>query len=357
MKRLKILFLEPFYGGSHKNFADNLASRSSHDIRLETLPARFWKWRMRGAALYFAEKIKNPEKYDLVLTSGLMSFSDLKSLWGTKCPPGIVYFHETQLNYPLGPGEKMDLQYGFTDITSAMGADRVLFNSHFHKQSFLMRLPDFIGKMPDFKPLWVTAAIDKKSSVIYPGCDFSHITNNTKKTEGPPVIVWNHRWEHDKNPGDFFKLIDEMINRGLNFRLSLLGESFKDIPEEFKEAEKKYKKQLLRYGYAPSRKEYGKYLYEGDIIISTANQENFGISVVEAVRAGCRPLLPSRLSYPEIIPEKFHDLCLYTGNPEEKLAELLTCRETVLQELTNFMKKYAWENMIREYDAFFSGMV
>jgi len=64
---------------------------------------------------------------------------------------------------------------------------------------------------------------------------------------------------------------------------------------------------------------------QGTIVISTASQENFGISVVEAIRYGCIPLLPNRLSYPEIIPKVFHGDFLYKDQSElvEKLCFLI----------------------------------
>ncbi|MGD9334817.1 MAG: DUF3524 domain-containing protein, partial [Desulfobacterales bacterium] len=39
---MKFLFLEPFFGGSHKDFAQGLVSHSRHRIDLVALPARFW---------------------------------------------------------------------------------------------------------------------------------------------------------------------------------------------------------------------------------------------------------------------------------------------------------------------------
>ncbi|MEJ2730858.1 MAG: DUF3524 domain-containing protein [Deltaproteobacteria bacterium] len=48
--------MESFFGGSHREFAKGLVSHSKHRIDLKTMPARFWKWRMRGAALYFVKK-------------------------------------------------------------------------------------------------------------------------------------------------------------------------------------------------------------------------------------------------------------------------------------------------------------
>ena len=99
--QLKFLFLESFFGGSHREFAEGLISNSRHGIDLVTLPARYWKWRMRGAALYFIKKISSLVKYDGLITTDLMSLSDFKALAGRNCPPTLVYLHENQFTYPL----------------------------------------------------------------------------------------------------------------------------------------------------------------------------------------------------------------------------------------------------------------
>jgi hypothetical protein len=54
-----------------------------------------------------------------------------------------------------------------------------------------------------------------------------------------------------------------------------------------------------------SRDEYIRQLCQSDIAISTATHEFYGISVLEAIRAGCIPLLPNRLSYPELFPSEY----------------------------------------------------
>ena len=56
--RLSILALEPYYGGSHRAVLDALAAHVDADWHLLTLPARKWKWRMRGAAITFAEQAR-----------------------------------------------------------------------------------------------------------------------------------------------------------------------------------------------------------------------------------------------------------------------------------------------------------
>ena len=357
---MKFLFLEPFFGGSHRDFAQGLISHSRHRIDLVTLPARFWKWRMRGAALYFLKKIPSLNDYHGLITTDLMSLSDFKALWGRFCPPSLVYFHENQLTYPLAPGESRDFQFGFTDITTALAADKVLFNSRTHFDAFFSSLPEFLKMMPEYRPMWVIQAIRNKTGVLYPGCRFPAEdlppSRFVPETDAPPLIIWNHRWEFDKNPSAFFEALDAILERGLDFRLALLGENFQIVPKAFMAARKRLKDRIVWYGYEASKKKYQEWLMKGDIVISTANQENFGISVVEAIRCGCIPLLPHRLSYPEIIPKAFHDDFLYKNQTEliEKLWFLILNFpqfKVKRHRLSEAMCRFAWAKLIDQYDA------
>ena len=55
---MKILSLQPFFGGSHRNFSDGWIENSQHDWTVLSLPDRTWKWRMRHAPLEFARELE-----------------------------------------------------------------------------------------------------------------------------------------------------------------------------------------------------------------------------------------------------------------------------------------------------------
>ncbi|BBO80572.1 tRNA-queuosine alpha-mannosyltransferase domain-containing protein [Desulfosarcina ovata] len=353
---MRFLFLEAFCGGSHRDFAEGLAAHSRHDIQVVSLPARFWKWRMRGAALYFLHTIGDLSGVDGIITSGMMSLADFTALCGGHRPPALVYFHENQLTYPVAPGEQVDLQFGFTDITTALSADRILFNSRFHKDQFFEVLPGFIGRMPEFKPFWVMDAIREKCGVLYPGCHFTEtVADPPPLPPGPPLIIWNHRWEFDKNPHAFFDALDQVARQGIDFRLAIMGENFAAAPRIFDDARSRFADRIVQFGYAASRVDYTDWLRRGFVVVSCAIQENFGIAVVEAMRHGCLPLLPRRLAYPEILPKEFHADFLYRDDDDlvYKLAAMLRSPADVMQHrpvLSAMMARHAWPAVIDRYD-------
>ena len=369
---MRVLFLNPFHGGSHAAFAEGWAKHSRHTFTIVSMPARFWKWRMRGAALHFARKVANPGAFQALVVTDLMSLSDLKALWGADAPPALLYFHENQLSYPLPPGETIDYQFGFTDITSALAARRVLFNSRFQHDAFFASLPGFIRMMPEFNPTWVVEAIRARAGVLHPGIDLpagppepgmpvpgapdGRAPDAPGKGSEPPLVIWNHRWEFDKNPGAFFAALDAVRARGLEFRLALLGENFQVVPKEFIAAKERYGARLVQYGFVASRDAYLDWLRRGSVVVSTADQENFGMSIVEAARLGCWPLLPRRLSYPEVIPPEFHADCLY--DDERDLVERLAARLAPggaappdrRLRLAGAMERYCWTSVVAAFD-------
>ncbi|MHC4552532.1 MAG: tRNA-queuosine alpha-mannosyltransferase domain-containing protein, partial [Planctomycetota bacterium] len=300
-----ILVLESYYGGSHKAFLDGWLGRSEHDFTLLSLPPNKWKWRMRHAAITFAqqvnERIAAGECWDVLFCSDMLNLAEFLGLVDESIRqlPKIVYFHENQLTYPVQVESERDYQYCMTNITTATAADAVWFNSAFHRDEFLGAIGAFLKRMPDYQPVEVIEQIRAKSSIHPPGIE--PIETAGQRADGPVRILWAARWEHDKNPEDFFASVKILKDKGVEFRLNVIGEQFRDQPEVFDWAKAYFADHIDRWGYQPSRSEYEKALAESDIVVSTANHEFFGIGMLEAITAGCRPVLPDRLSYPAII--------------------------------------------------------
>jgi len=358
---MRILILEPYYGGSHQTFLDGLQAHVPVDFVLLTLPARKWKWRMRLAAPFFVDKIIslcNGTEINAVFCSAFVDVATLRSLLPISVSrlPFYTYFHENQFVYPVCREDERDFHFGLTNLTTALASDRVAFNTEYNRQTFLTGVDRILKICPDMKLAGVTEKIKAKSTILNPGIDFRLIDQagqNKRKTANVPVIVWNHRWEHDKNPRYFFKTLYELAAEGFDFRLIILGQSYRKKPAVFFEAQEKLKQQILHCGFVETREEYSRLLAMGDIVISTAKHEFYGISVIEAVRAGCTPLLPDRLSYPELFPAPY----LYrNGDLLNRLKYFMydhgTIDRTNLRSLTDH---FSWKQLSGKYLTWFSG--
>jgi glycosyltransferase involved in cell wall biosynthesis len=355
---MKIAFLESFYGGSHKNFLDGLIKYSSHKIEPFVLPARFWKWRLRCAALYFAEHLEELiENFDLVVASDMMNLAEFKSLSGYTGPT-IHFFHENQLTYPLPKDDKLEFHFGFVNLVSALVADLNLFNSDYQRKRFEEACPNFINKIPEFVPSNTLQRITQKSRVIHMGCDFDWFPDVAPPQTEVPAILWNHRWEFDKQPEIFFRALFKLLEQGIDFKLIIMGENFQVRPQEFLEARERLGKHIVQFGFVEALEDYADFLKMSDIIISTAVQENFGYSVIEAMYCHTLPLLPNDLSYPEILEKKFHRQFLYKDE-DDLHAKLLHFvkhyreYDETRAQLSKSIARFHWKKRIAEFDRVF----
>jgi glycosyltransferase involved in cell wall biosynthesis len=352
---LSVLIIEPYYGGSHEQFLEGLSKHLPFKFRRMTLPARKWKWRMRLAAPHFARLLERTgEKYDLILCSTFLdvaTFRGLAPAWVNNVPV-LTYFHENQFAYPVQNANSRDFHFSLTNVTTALASDSIAFNSRFNMESFLLGARGLLKHAGDMQMEDPAEAIKPVSRVLPLGLDFNEIDKApTPLAAAVPVVLWNHRWEHDKNPEEFFNALFDLDDEGLDFGLVVLGEEFERSPAVFKEARERLAHKILHFGYASSRKEYAKWLRRSSIVVSTSIHEFFGISVMEAVRAGCRPLLPRRLSYPEMFP----DVYFYDDN--EFIYGLRKCisdgGRLASHEAKRLTDAYSWGRISKAYENWF----
>jgi glycosyltransferase involved in cell wall biosynthesis len=362
----RILVVEPYYGGSHKLFLDGLRRFVKADYTLLSLPARKWKMRMQLSAPWFIGQIsalKESERcFDTVLFSSFIDVSVFKALastipgWNPDCRY-LVYFHENQFAYPNMLAPHTSHQFTAVNFTTALAADSIAFNSNFNRNSFISHCRNYLGKATDMDLLHLSDILEDKSRVLYPGLDFSQIdaareVSRDLKKNGPPLIIWNHRWEHDKNPEAFFTVLGKLQEAGIDFRLCVLGQRFQTEPVCFKEARQEMKSKILQFGYVENRADYYQMLVQGDIVVSTARHEFFGISIVEAVRAGCLPVVPNRLAYPELFGPEF---VYEEGGLFEHLVTIIRNRTALpLRETIELTESYSWRTLGKMYQHWLS---
>lgn len=368
---MKILLVEPFFVGSHAAWAKGYQQFSQHNVEILSLPGRHWKWRMYGGAVTLAQQMKKLKfKPDLLLVTDMLDLTTFLALTKrqTSNIPVAIYFHENQITYPWSPTDAQNKiernnQIGFLNYTSALAADRVCFNSDYHHDIFLDALSPFLRQFPDFQELDLVDVIRQKSSVLPLGIDLQKFDDF--KVDSPndlPIILWNHRWEYDKNPTTFFKVLFQLKKEKIDFKVVILGEKYHKFPPIFAEAKVFLKEEILHFGYAPDFATYAEWLWRADILPVTNIQDFFGGSIVEAIYCNTYPILPNRLAYPAHIPEEYHQKHFYDGTEEQLYIQL----KSLLKDFkpnpaafsgNNYVHHYDWRIFASVYDDFFSKIV
>jgi glycosyltransferase involved in cell wall biosynthesis len=365
-EQLRVLALEPYYGGSHRAVLDGLAGRIDAEWTPLTLPARKWKWRMRGAAITMAPQARDLAReraaadaeagisarapFDVIFASTFVNLAEFRGMVGAEVAgvPAIVYFHENQLVYPNRHTAEWDFQFPLTNITSALSADCCVFNTAWNCDRFCDEIPGFLREFPDHHPKGVAESIRAKSRVIAPPFDPAPF-DAVPPSRGPvPRIVWPHRWEHDKDPDAFFSAVAKLAEEGLDFEVAVAGQMFRDVPDSILAAEAALGSRLVHLGAPESIDAYARLLASCDISVSTAINEFFGIAMVESAYAGCYPVVPDRLAYPELYPREMR----YTG-PDALVAML---RSLVLEPpapgaARQIAQRFTFEALIGEYES------
>jgi glycosyltransferase involved in cell wall biosynthesis len=367
--KLRVLALEPYYGGSHRAFLDGWVERSRHDWTVLSLPPRKWKWRMRHAAVTLAveagKRLEKEPPWDVIFCSDMLNLAEFLGLAPPPLRnlPVLAYFHENQLTYPVVHEREWDYHFGITNMTTALAATRVWFNSDFHRHAFLTALRAFLKRMPDHQPLEAVDRIAQKSRVRHPSVSMP--PGRPPRRPGPLRILWAARWEYDKNPDLFFAALHVLRAKKMDFRISVLGQRFQNSPSVFAGAKLDFADVIDHWGFLKSRKEYEAALTEVDVYVSTADHEFFGMAAVEAALAGAFPLLPARLAYPEVFDAKNQDF--FYSHGAEELADRLARMAAVLTKsgdiwagdpgrAQRIATAYTWEKTLTGYDDELAGL-
>ncbi|XP_051666327.1 glycosyltransferase-like domain-containing protein 1 isoform X6 [Manacus candei] len=310
---MSVLLIEPFYGGSHKQLMDLLQEELQEDCVLCTLPAKKWHWKARTSALYFMQTVPTSSKYRFMPEHKLARLEKVIAVKGN------------------GDG------YQSGGLPGQQKSRAVMKTSDVHRESGLCESQAGLGTTQhEGLPSPFTAlarSIQTEASEGTNPCqeedkqcltfNLSNILSGQDYQQRPLHIAWPHRWEHDKDPETFFKVLMKLKEEDLPFHVSVLGETFSEIPDIFSEAKKVLGSSILHWGYLPNKDDYFQALCMADVVVSTAKHEFFGVAMIEAVHCGCYPLCPKALVYPEIFPAEY----------------LYSTPEQLFKRLQNFCKR------------------
>jgi len=323
---------------------------------------------MHGGAVTLAREFQGLDfQPDLLLATDMLDLTTFLALSRRRTAqlPTVLYLHENQLTYPLpedpeqGPmrrqrGER-DLHYAFINYASMLTANHIVFNSEFQRSCLFDQLPSFLNHFPEFREEQTLDQLRSRSSVLSVGLDLKCLeSNRTGSRQNPPLILWNQRWEYDKNPEGFFETLLTLAGENIPFEVALCGESFQQQPKIFASAIQTLGNRVMHQGYAQPEL-YHRLLWESTLTFSTAIHEFFGISILEAALCETLPFLPNRLSYPELLPTEFHARCLYDcqeGLLQHLRWSLAHPEETrrIATTLASRIRTFDWECWAPEYD-------
>jgi glycosyltransferase involved in cell wall biosynthesis len=333
---VKILLLSAYAAQSHVHWQQTLQSMFPHwEWTVLDLPPRHFSWRVRGNALYWSliERDTLEQAYDLLIATSMVDLATLRGLVPALTRlRTVVYFHENQFEYPQHNQQHSLLDAQVASIYTALSADALLFNSRYNLDSFMAGCAALLGKLPDRVPPGVVSILQAKATVLPVPIDIEKYSMAVARWPGvrgrsgggPLRLLWVGQFEHDKGGEGLLSILRILEGKGLDFELAVTGQQFRRSPEVFREIESAFTHRIVQFGYVEPAADYRALLRAAEIVLSTALHEFQGLAVMEAVAAGCLPVVPDRLGYREIYPSHSR-YATHTDDPERE-AESAPCR-------------------------------
>ena len=118
----------------------------------------------------------------------------------------------------------------------------------------------------------------------------------------PPIILFSHRWAEDKDPELFIRLVRYAKDEGSSLAFTVAHPVPFDYDTPFYAAAKEAG---IIFEYCPTRRHYWELLCRSTVVISTAQLETFGYSILEGIDVGCYPFVPNNACYPYMYDPRF----------------------------------------------------
>lgn len=355
---MRILLLSAYDALSHCYWREQLQAQfPSVTWRVLALPPRHFSYRVRGNPLswYSAQREVLQQPFDLVIATSVVDVACLRGLVPSLAAlPLWIYCHENQFCYPetalqrdaLQRDNRLQAQLVF--LYNCLCADAISFNSAYNRDTALAGLRKLLQQLPEkFEPALIDG-IAARSDVLPVPIETSvpmqkHAmeqagTLREASASGCPQLLWNHRWEYDKGPEYLLAFVEALAGCDFPLTLHIAGQQFRGQPAAFAAIEQLLDDPLRcgriakgQWGFVASQTEYRALLGHCDVVLSTARHDFQGLAILQACQAGCAPLLPDRLVYPEQFAPRF--LYRWHDDPVDNARAMLEGLRQVLADL------------------------
>jgi glycosyltransferase involved in cell wall biosynthesis len=311
---MRVLLLSAYAAKSHVYWRRSLeAMMPQWEWTVLELPPRHFSWRVRGNPLYWSRDEREilERRYDLVVATSMVDLATLRGLVPSLAAvPAALYFHENQFEYPLGRGRHAPLEAQMVSLYSALAARELWFNSCHNRDSFFRGCEALLARLPDKVPTGIVDDFRSRATVMHVPLEPAAFNAGRhwwpgKKGGHPLRLLWTGRFEYDKGGERLLEILRYLDRRDLDYELALVGQQFRDSPPVFAQIASDFSHRLVQFGYLESREDYLALLRGADLVLSTALHEFQGLAVLEAVAAGCIPVVPDRLAYTELYATEF----------------------------------------------------
>ena len=322
---MRALLLSAYAAQSHRHWQHSLQQMFPDwqwtDL---SLPPRHFSWRVRGNPLHWglAERQTLERGYQLLIATSMVDLATLRGLVPALARiPSLLYFHENQFEFPQDRQQHGLLEAQMVSLYSALAADALAFNSAYNRDSFLQGCENLLGRLPDYVPAGIVAGLRARATVLpVPLPPLEPVTDPgwpPRPTVGTLRILWSARFEHDKGGRGLELILQGLERAGLDYQLALTGQQFRSAPAVFSRIRENFSHRLVQFGFVASAARYRALQSGADLVLSTADHEFQGLAVMEAVAAGCVPVVPDRLAYRELYPQ----YCRYQSRPQQRELE------------------------------------
>jgi hypothetical protein len=306
---------------------------SRHRWTLLKLPPRRMERRLSVAANWFSEQLSRhwASRSDILFTSEAMNLGSLYQLMPSLArQPSVVYFHDNQLLTPQArrprpggsaedygmsglsgahesnamvlPSRDVDLE--LVNLNTATAATEIWFNSSYHLRSFMAGAAKLVDRHPELSSHDPMPAVMSKARLMPPPIDLNlvpHVKSTMKlPTRDPRAIFVDTR---DGQLRVLNAALAELASRGEKFRLITVG-PVEDLSDHWPRRTIGEAEDIAHV--------LG--ILECNVVLSVRPGAACDLQVIRGLQAGCRPVLPDRGVYPDLIPPPLRSECLYPFN-------------------------------------------